>query len=71
MTQTAKQTQILAALDLYQVGLAADGDARAFDLLYRRWHPKLLRLAGRLTGNADEARDVMQEAALDHCARYS
>ena len=64
MTQTEKQSQLHAALDLYQVGLAADGDVRAFDLLYRRWHPKLLRLAVRLTGNMDEGRDVMQEAAL-------
>lgn len=64
MTPTEKQTRLHAALDLYQVGLAADGDGRAFDLLYRRWHPKLLRLAVRLTGNVDEGRDVMQEAAL-------
>lgn len=53
-----------AALDAYQVGLAADGDLRAFDLLYRRWHPQLLRFAYRLTGNWDEARDVMQDASL-------
>jgi RNA polymerase sigma-70 factor (ECF subfamily) len=59
-----KQRQLRAALDAYQVGLAAEGDAQAFDLLYRRWHPQLLRFAHRLTGNADEARDVMQEAAL-------
>jgi len=64
VTQTDKQTRLQAALDIYQVGLAAEGDVRAFDLLYRRWHPKLLRLAIRLTGNADEARDVIQEAAL-------
>lgn len=64
MTRSHKQTQLNAALDLYQVGLAADGDRRAFELLYRRWHPRLLRLAVRLTGNADEARDVMQDAAL-------
>jgi len=59
-----KQRELKAALDAYQVGLATDGDARAFDLLYRRWHPQLLRFAYRLTNNADEARDVMQEAAL-------
>jgi len=64
VTQAHKQSQLNAALDLYQVGLAADGDLRAFDLLYRRWHPRLLRLAMRLTGNADEARDVMQDAAF-------
>lgn len=64
MTPTDKQTQLSEALDLYQAGLAIEGDQRAFDLLYRRWHPKLLRLAQRLTGQADEARDVMQDAAL-------
>jgi RNA polymerase sigma-70 factor (ECF subfamily) len=64
MTTEDKQRELKAALDVYQVGLAADGDARAFDLLYRRWHPQLLRFAYRLTGNPDEARDVMQEAAL-------
>lgn len=64
MADKDKQNELKAALDIYQVGLAADGDARAFDLLYRRWHPQLLRFAYRLTGNPEEARDVMQEAAL-------
>lgn len=64
MSDRIRQTQLNDALDAYQAGLAADGNARAFDLLYRRWHPKLLRLAQRLTRNPDEARDVMQDAAL-------
>jgi len=64
VTQADKQTQLSEALDIYQAGLAMDGDKRAFDLLYRRWHPKLLKLAYRLMGNPDEARDVMQDAAL-------
>lgn len=64
MSDHRRQTQLTDALDAYQAGLAADGDERAFDLLYRRWHPKLLRLAIRLTRNPDEARDVMQDAAL-------
>lgn len=63
-TQQSRQAQLGDALDSYQAGLASEGDARAFDLLYRRWHPKLLRLATRLTRNPDEAQDVMQEAAL-------
>jgi RNA polymerase sigma factor (sigma-70 family) len=41
-----------------------DGDREAFDRLYRRWHPRLLRHALRLTGHAEDARDVMQEAAM-------
>jgi len=64
VTQDDKQTQLTAALDLYQTGLAIEGDPRAFELLYRRWHPRLLRLARRLTGNPDEARDVLQDVAL-------
>lgn len=62
--QTRKDAALHIALDLYQVGLAVEGDRQAFELLYRRWHPRLLRLAGRLTGNPDEARDVMQDSAL-------
>ena len=64
MTQADKQTQLSEALDIYQVGLAMDGDRHAFDLLYRRWHPKLLKLAYRLTRHADDARDVLQDSAL-------
>lgn len=64
MAVKTKQNELKAALDVYQVGLASDGDVRAFDLLYRRWHPQLLRFAYRLTKNSDDARDVMQEAAM-------
>ena len=64
MSDRRQKTQLGDALDRYQAGLARDGDGRAFDLLYRRWHPKLLRLAIRLTRNPDEAQDVMQDAAL-------
>ena len=52
------------ALDEYQIVLAQDGDKRAFELLYRRWHPKLLRFAYRLTRDPDAAQDVMQDAAV-------
>lgn len=64
MTQANKQKDLEDALDIFQIGLAATGDRQAFDLLYRRWHPRLLRLARRLTRHEDEAQDVMQEAAL-------
>lgn len=60
----AKRSHLGDALDAYQAGLASEGDRRAFELLYRRWHPRGLRLAQRLTRNPDEARDVMQDAAL-------
>jgi RNA polymerase sigma factor (sigma-70 family) len=43
--------------------LSAQGhDVRAFELLAARWHPRLLRHAARLTGDADGARDVVQDA---------
>jgi len=64
VTQSNKQKQLEAALDAFQAAQASEGDAVAFDLLYRRWHPRMLRLAQRLTGHPDEARDVMQDAAL-------
>ena len=35
---------------------------RALELLARRWHPRLLRDATYLTGDAEAARDVAQEA---------
>lgn len=64
MNRADKQKHLEAALDIFQIGQASNGDRRAFDLLYRRWHPRLLRLANRLTRHPDEAQDVLQEAAL-------
>jgi len=52
------------ALDDYQAALAMEGDKQAFALLYKRWHPKLLRFAYRLTRDVDATQDVMQEAAM-------
>jgi RNA polymerase sigma-70 factor (ECF subfamily) len=37
------------------------GDASAFERLVARWHPRLLRHARRLTGDADAASDVAQD----------
>ncbi len=64
MTRKSKDARILNALDDYQATLAAGGDRKAFELLYKRWHPKLLRFAYRQTGEAEAAHDVMQNAAL-------
>ena len=60
VSQAEAHKDLEAALDIFQVGQASAGDPRAFDLLYRRWHPRLLRLARRLTGHADQAQDVLQ-----------
>ncbi len=64
MTAKSKNIQILDALDEYQATLAIGGDRKAFELLYKRWHPKLLRFAYRRTGEQEAALDVMQNAAL-------
>jgi RNA polymerase sigma-70 factor (ECF subfamily) len=37
------------------------GDASAFERLVARWHPRILRHARRLTGDADAASDVAQD----------
>lgn len=64
MSKAKSKTDLAKSLDLYQVTLAASGDQKAFEGLYKRWHPKGMRLAQRLTGNAEEAKDVMQEASM-------
>ena len=64
MTKVRPHIEVLKALDDCQVALAITGDQRAFELLYKRWHPKLLRLAMRMTQNKDDAQDVMQDAAI-------
>lgn len=64
MTKAQTDRDLETALDIFQVGEAASGDRHAFDLLYRRWHPRLLQLARRLTGHPDQAQDVLQEAAM-------
>ena len=38
------------------------GDRRALDRLAARWYPRLLVTARRLTGDAEAARDVVQES---------
>ena len=38
------------------------GDKRAINLLVKKWHPKLVRQAYRLTGDKDAANDVVQES---------
>lgn len=41
-----------------------DGDAKALAALIARWQPRLGRLAWRLTGEREAARDIVQEAWL-------
>jgi len=46
------------------IGAARSGDRRAFDELVRRTFVETFTLARRLTGNEEDARDVVQEAYL-------
>lgn len=40
------------------------GDGNAFETLLRVYSPRLLRLARRILGNEDDARDVLQDAMV-------
>ena len=44
------------------IGAAQDGDREAFDELVRRTFVDTFTLARRLTGNEEDARDVVQDA---------
>lgn len=46
------------------VGRARQGDARAFELLVRKYRPRLISLASRYTHDACDAEDVVQEALV-------
>ena len=52
-------------LDEYLVSAALTGDGAAWRTLVLRWQPRLLGHAWRLLGEADRAKDVVQEAWLD------
>ncbi len=56
---TADQDRIY---DDYLAAAARAGDAAAFDTLARRWQSKLVGHAWRLTGDAEAARDIAQDA---------
>jgi RNA polymerase sigma factor (sigma-70 family) len=49
------------ALDGYLITLAVGGSREAFDRLVRRWTPRLLRYATRVSGRPEVGRDVVQE----------
>ncbi len=49
-------------LDEMLVLSCQSGDAKALELLARRWHPRLLRHAYRLTGDREAAADTAQDA---------
>lgn len=51
--------------DEYLAAAARTGDRAAWERLVARWHPRLVRHAWRLTGNAEQARDMVQEAWME------
>lgn len=51
--------------DEYLVSAALAGDGAAWQRLIARWHPKLLRHAWRQLGDAERAKDAVQEAWLE------
>jgi len=51
--------------DEFLVSAAATGDRAALDRLVARWQPRLLRHAWRVLGDAERARDVVQEAWME------
>ncbi len=51
--------------DEYLVAAAITGDREALGRLVARWQPRLLRHAWRLLGDADAAKDMVQEAWME------
>jgi RNA polymerase sigma factor (sigma-70 family) len=49
------------ALDAFLVASARLGDRRSFELLARRWDPKLRAHAQRLLGDPEQAREAVQD----------
>ncbi|MEP3891030.1 MAG: sigma-70 family RNA polymerase sigma factor [Hellea sp.] len=64
MARDISHKQVSRALDSFQAAKAREGDRRAFEGLYKRWHAPLLRFAYRQIGHPEMAKDVMQDAAL-------
>lgn len=51
--------------DEFLVASAMGGDRQALDRLIARWQPRLLRHAWRVLGDAERARDALQEAWIE------
>ena len=62
MGSAAARSNKERALDEYLVASAKLGERSAMELLARRWHPKLVAHAWRLTGEREMAREAAQNA---------
>jgi RNA polymerase sigma-70 factor, ECF subfamily len=54
--------RIVSQSDFEVIRRVLDGETAAFDLLVRRYQETIFRLAQRMTRNAEDARDLTQEA---------
>lgn len=63
-TPDKKENQVKSLGDLGLVKRAADGDALAFEEIYKRHHGRVYSLCMRMTGNAAEAEDLTQDAFI-------
>jgi RNA polymerase sigma factor (sigma-70 family) len=67
LTYTTKELPVGVtdeACDMYLVAAAKDGDPEAYAELCRRYSPQIFRTVLRITGNAADAEDTLQEALL-------
>ena len=55
--------------DTALVALAREGDKKAFGELVRRHYDTALRLARRMVGEQECAREMVQEGAIQACGR--
>ena len=51
--------------DEYLIAAARTGDRKAFGMLAKRWHPKLVAHAWRLTGDREAAKDAAQDSWVE------
>jgi hypothetical protein len=59
-----RQSNSEQARDEDLIDIAAKGNTAAFDLLVQRYRAIVLAVTRRITGNLDDAEDVMQEAFM-------
>lgn len=59
------KSDMQAALDSYLIMLAQEGDQEALTLILKRWHPRFIRLAHRLSGDRTFAQDIAQDAMIN------
>jgi len=53
------------AVDSYLIMLAQDGDQEAMTMILKRWRPRFVRLAHRLSGDGTLAQDIAQDAMIN------